>query len=279
MDVNGVLMQACDTKQEEAIATDFSGGPSDQKKSQEKIYSEKQLERLHRFRVPKHIAIIMDGNRRWAKRQGLPPMAGHLQGAETLAKIVRAASTLGIEVLTFYAFSTENWKRSPTEVKALMQLFNTLLVKKREQMLEEGVRFDVIGDVSKLPHALRKIVEETIEITKEGKQFNLVLALNYGGRDELRRAISAIVEDCLAKKLSKEKITEELIASYLDTARWEDPDLLIRTSGETRLSNFLLWQISYSEVCMKDVLWPDFSKEDLFETVLEYQKRERRKGQ
>ncbi|NGX27192.1 MAG: Ditrans,polycis-undecaprenyl-diphosphate synthase ((2E,6E)-farnesyl-diphosphate specific) [Chlamydiae bacterium] len=243
-----------------------------------RIYPEKNLLTLNRFCIPKHIAIIMDGNRRWAMLHGLLPMAGHFQGAETLLQIVRAASELGVEVLTVYAFSTENWKRTPEEVEALMKLFKTYIVKQENLMLEEGVRLDVIGDMSKLPHDVRKTLDDAIETTKGGERFNLVLALNYGGRDELKRAVSAIVEDCLSKKLSKEEITEELIASYLDTSRWKDPDLLIRTSGESRLSNFLLWQISYSEVYMTDVLWPDFSEKNLLEAILEYQKKNLRIG-
>jgi len=243
-----------------------------------KIYSEKRLLTLNSLHIPKHIAIIMDGNRRWASRRGLLPLAGHMRGADTLVQIVRAASELGVEVLTVYAFSTENWKRSPVEVEALMKLFKTFIAKQKDSMIKEGVRLDIIGDTFRLPADVKDSFDEVIEATKEGNKFNLVLALNYGGRDELKRAVSAIVEDCLSSKLSKDEINEELISSYLDTSKWQDPDLLIRTSGENRLSNFLLWQISYSEVFLTDVLWPDFSEQNLLEAILEYQKRELRIG-
>lgn len=243
-----------------------------------KIYSEKRLLTLNSLHIPKHIAIIMDGNRRWASRRGLLPLAGHMRGADTLVQIVRAASELGVEVLTVYAFSTENWKRSPVEVEALMKLFKTFIAKQKDSMIKEGVRLDIIGDTFRLPADVKDSFDEVIEATKEGNKFNLVLALNYGGRDELKRAVSAIVEDCLSNKLSKDEINEELISSYLDTSKWQDPDLLIRTSGENRLSNFLLWQISYSEVFLTDVLWPDFSEQNLLEAILEYQKRELRIG-
>ncbi|MDN3507165.1 MAG: isoprenyl transferase [Simkaniaceae bacterium] len=246
--------------------------------SPEKIYSEKRLHTLNPLRIPKHIAIIMDGNRRWAARRGLLPIAGHMRGAETLVQIVSAASELGVEVLTVYAFSTENWKRNPVEVEALMKLFKTFIAKQKDSMIKEGVRLDIIGDTTRLPADVKDSFDEVIQATKGGNKFNLVLALNYGGRDELKRAVSAIVDDCLSSKLSKDAINEELISSYLDTSKWQDPDLLIRTSGENRLSNFLLWQISYSEVFLTDVLWPDFSEQNLLEAILEYQKRELRIG-
>jgi len=244
----------------------------------DKIYSEKRLHTLNPLRIPKHIAIIMDGNRRWASRRGLLPIAGHMRGADTLVQTVRAASELGVEVLTVYAFSTENWKRNPIEVEALMKLFKTFIAKQKDSMVEEGVRLDIIGDTFRLPADVKDSFDEVIEATKGGKKFNLVLALNYGGRDELKRAVSAIVEDCLSSKLSKDEINEALISSYLDTSKWQDPDLLIRTSGENRLSNFLLWQISYSEVFLTEVLWPDFSEQNLLEAILEYQKRVLRIG-
>lgn len=246
--------------------------------AQEKIYSEKRLLTLNPLRIPKHIAIIMDGNRRWASRRGLLPIAGHMRGADTLVQIVRAASELGVEVFTVYAFSTENWKRNPVEVEALMKLFKTFIAKQKDSMIKEGVRLDIIGDTSRLPTDVKDSFDDVIQATKGGSKFNLVLALNYGGRDELKRAVSAIVDDCLSSKLSKDAINEELISSYLDTSKWQDPDLLIRTSGENRLSNFLLWQISYSEVFLTDVLWPDFSEQNLLEAILEYQKRELRIG-
>lgn len=228
--------------------------------------------------VPEHVAIIMDGNRRWAKKRGMPVSAGHLRGAETLTEIVRAASDYGVKVLTVYAFSTENWKRSAMEVKALMRLFKSYLNRQRNLMIEEGVRLNLIGDISRVPKDVAQVFEETVEATKGGTKLDLVIALNYGARDELKRAFGAMLEDCLAKKISKEELSEDLISSYLDTAKWKDPDLLIRTSGERRISNFLLWQISYAEVMVTDVLWPDFTRKDLLAAIHEYQKRELRLG-
>ena len=243
-----------------------------------KLFSEKELGQLNRFRFPQHVAIVMDGNRRWAKKHQLPPLAGHWQGAEALATIVRAAGELDIKTLTVYAFSTENWKRTPEEVASLLHLFITHLIGKKDLMIEEGVRLNVIGDITKFPNELKKTLEETLKATDHGKRLNLVIALNYGGRDELRRAIKAIAQDCVDKKLSQELITEEIISNYLDTAPWKDPDLLIRTSGENRVSNFLLWQISYSEIIVTDTLWPDFNEKDLLKAILEYQRRELRTG-
>ncbi|NGX37829.1 MAG: Isoprenyl transferase [Chlamydiae bacterium] len=247
-------------------------------KTETKLYSKEDLMRVNRFRFPSHVAIVMDGNRRFAKRRGLPAMTGHFRGAASLTRVVRGASELGIQVLTVYAFSTENWKRPPVEVNALMRLFKTYLLRQKKEMIEEGVRLNVIGDTSKLPKDVRRVLEDTLEATREGKQIDLVVAFNYGARDEIKRAVTAIVEDCLESKLSKDAITEEMISGYLDTARWKDPDLVIRTGGESRISNFLLWQISYSEVLMTNVLWPDFNEKDLLAAVLEYQTRETRIG-
>ncbi|NGX39670.1 MAG: Ditrans,polycis-undecaprenyl-diphosphate synthase ((2E,6E)-farnesyl-diphosphate specific) [Chlamydiae bacterium] len=249
-----------------------------EEKAPERLFTEEELAQVAGFRLPQHVAIIMDGNRRWAKQGGLPAMAGHWRGAENLTHIVRAARELGIKVLTVYAFSTENWNRPPLEIKALMRLFNTYLLRQKPYLIEEKVRLNVIGDLTKLSKDLRRTVDETVEATQKGDSFDLVIALNYGGRDELRRAIHSIVEDCTQGKVKKEAITEELIGEYLDTAQWKDPDLLIRTSGESRVSNFLLWQISYSEVLVTDVLWPDFCEKDLFRAVLEFQSREMRLG-
>lgn len=244
----------------------------------EKIYSESEISRVRGLPLPEHIAIIMDGNRRWAKKQGLPPVSGHWRGAEVLSHVIRAAGELGIKMLTVYAFSTENWRRSPLEIKALMRIFKAHLVRQRPVMRAEGVRLNVIGDVSKFPEDVQKALQETVEATKEGEKLDLIVALNYGGRDEMRRAIQHIIEDCTNQKIKKDELSEEVIASYLDTAKWKDPDLLIRPSGESRLSNFLLWQIAYSEVLLTKTYWPDFSEKDLLDAVLEYQKRELRLG-
>lgn len=234
---------------------------------------------LDRSRIPKHVAFIMDGNRRWAKNRGLPIHFGHYRGAETLDKIVKESADLGIEVVTVYAFSTENWNRSFEEVSGLMQLFKTYLRRKKKSMLKEGVRLKAIGDLSKFPPTIRRELFEVMELTKNCSKIQLVLALNYGSRDEITRAVKKIVEDVESGKIGKQEVTENLISGYLDTADVRDPELLIRTSGERRLSNFLLWQLSYTEVLSVDTLWPDFSKEDLVESIISYQKRERRFGE
>ena len=229
-------------------------------------------------RVPEHVAIIMDGNRRWAKRRGLSTLAGHWKGAETLTSTVRAAEKLGIKVLTVYAFSTENWMRPSEEVEALMYLFKSYLLGQRAQMISEGVRLEAIGDLKRLPEDVYKVLEETRALTAHCSNIQLVLALNYGGRDDIRRAALSIIDDCIQGKLTKQELSEEIFSSYLDTAKWKDPELLVRTSGQNRLSNFLLWQISYAEVYITEVLWPDFNEAELKKAIIEYQKRDRRLG-
>lgn len=228
--------------------------------------------------IPEHVAIIMDGNRRWAQKKGLVVQAGHWKGAENLTQIVEAASDLGIKTLTVYAFSTENWGRSEVEVESLLELFQVYLQRMRAKMVKLGVKIRSIGDLTPFPKEVIRELEITKEATKDCDRIQLVLALNYGGRDDLRRAITRIVDDVESGVLTREEISEDLLSSYLDTALIGDPQLLIRTSGEKRISNFLLWQISYAEVYLTDTLWPDFTKEDLAEAVLEYQKRARRLG-
>jgi undecaprenyl diphosphate synthase len=244
----------------------------------EAIYSADDLSLLDPAKIPRHVAIIMDGNRRWARRQGLPAMMGHWKGAETLTRIVRAASEIGIKVLTVYSFSTENWGRAKEEVDALMHLFKVYLQKQRVPMFKSGVRLDAIGDLKRLPPCVIEELELSRMYTSQCKKIDLVLALNYGGRDDIRRAFVAMMEDCERGKLAKEQVSEHLISQYLDTARWSDPELLIRTSGERRQSNFLLWQLCYSEFYQTDVLWPDFMPQDLLQAVREHQLRQRRLG-
>ena len=233
---------------------------------------------FHLEKVPHHVAIIMDGNRRWAQREGLPSIMGHWKGADTLTKIVRAAEKMGIKVLTVYAFSTENWSRPQEEIDALMHLFKTYLQSQREPMAQEGVRLSAIGDLSKMPADVVKEFEISKMHTEHCKKIDLVLAFNYGGRDDIRRAVVAMMGDLQEGKLSRESITEQTIGRYLDTAAWPDPEILIRTSGEMRQSNFLLWQLSYSEFYHTDVLWPDFDESELRKAVLEFQNRQRRLG-
>lgn len=239
---------------------------------------EQDVVKLDLQRVPRHIAIIMDGNRRWAKKKGLPAMVGHWHGAEALSNLVESAAVLGVKVLTVFSFSTENWNRKTDEVDSLMHLFRMYLLGQKERMIREGVRLSTIGDIRRFPSDLKEIIDEVKQATADGNRIDLVLAMNYGARDNIRRATQAIVEDCLSGRVQKEDISEALIARYLDTAPWGDPELLIRTSGEKRLSNFLLWEISYAEVYITDVLWPDFNEQELVKAILEFQKRERRVG-
>ena len=242
------------------------------------VYSAGQLSLIDLKKGPRHIAIIMDGNRRWAQQRKLPPMAGHWEGAEALIHVVRSAMQLGVKTLTVYSFSTENWERPRQEIHALMNIFELYLVKQREWMVREGVRLDAIGDLARLPLQVKNAFEETKMMTKNGDRINLVLALNYGARDEIRRAVVKILQKNEKQKIEIDQITEDFIGDNLDTKVWGDPDLLIRTSGELRLSNFLLWQISYTELYMTDILWPDFSSQSLYEAVLSFQQRSRRRG-
>jgi undecaprenyl diphosphate synthase len=228
--------------------------------------------------MPKHVAIIMDGNRRWAKQRFLPVAEGHRRGAEVLTKIIEIASNLGVRVLTVYAFSTENWSRSDLEVKILLDLLKFYLKRECKSMVRNGIRLESIGDLSPFPEDVKKTLSQTKEATMHGEKIRLVLALNYGGRDDLKRAMIGIAQDYREGKVLKEDLTESLIASRLDTAPFGDPDLLIRSSGEKRMSNFLLWQISYTEIFLTDVLWPDFEEKNFIEAVEEYQKRDRRLG-
>jgi len=241
-------------------------------------FSAKQLAMVHPTKMPNHVAIIMDGNRRWARQKGLPPMMGHWEGAETLYDIVRAATQLGVKTLTVFSFSTENKSREADEVESLMEIFELYLHKKRDSMIQEGVRLDAIGNLSELPQKVQDALVETKKATAHCDKINLVLALNYGGRDELRRAMGKLLDLYDQKQFKKEALTEEMISKQLDTFPFGDPDLLIRTSGEMRISNFLLWQISYSEIYKTDVLWPDFLPKHFLEAVIEYQVRDRRKG-
>ena len=242
------------------------------------IFTSFDLSLLDRSKVPKHVAVIMDGNRRWAKENNLPPVMGHWQGAEVLIDIVKAASELGIETVTAYSFSTENWNRSPEEVEALMQIMESYLREKKDLMVEEGICLGMIGDISKIPDPVQKAFFEAQKATSSGKKINLVLAINYGARDELRRAFGKILALHEKTPFPLEKLTEQLIAEHLDTKDWGDPDLMIRTSGERRISNFLLWQLSYTELSVLQKHWPDFTPHDLLNSIVEFQKRDRRLG-
>lgn len=235
------------------------------------IFTDEELKTIPK--VPHHIALIMDGNRRWAKERKRPLSLGHYRGAVALDRLVVAALEIGIKVVTAYSFSTENWKRSPSEVQVLMTLLDRFLLKKRGKMIKNGVRFETIGDLTALSASLQERIKETKAMTAGGKKLDLVLAINYGARDDICRAATKA-----AKALAGEMITEEEIAKYLDTAPWPDPELLVRSSGEMRLSNFLLWELCYSELYMTDVLWPDFSPAELLKAVRIYGERQRRWG-
>jgi undecaprenyl diphosphate synthase len=237
-----------------------------------------ELARLNPSRMPKHIAIIPDGNRRWAKKRLSSIQEGHREGADTLMEMVKAAKELGIEGITFYSFSTENWNRPPEEIWALMALFTTYLNEQCEEMVQSGIKLETIGDLSALPSYLIEAIQKTKFATRECNKINLILALNYGSRNEICRAFRAMIEDYDHQSLKKEDINEATISRYLDTHPWGDPDLLIRTSGELRVSNFLLWQISYSEIHVAPVLWPDFTPHHLIEAIVDFQGRQRRWG-
>lgn len=222
----------------------------------------------------KHIAIIMDGNRRWAKKHLLPSMMGHKKGVEALKKVTRACNDFGVKYLTLYAFSTENWNRKKEEVDFLMDLLATTLKNEIKELNENNVKMNFIGDLSRLNKNLQNILAESKEITKNNTGVLLSVAINYGSRDEITNAVKNIIKD----GLKEEEITQELISNYLYTSGIPDPDLLIRTSGEKRISNYLLWQIAYSEIYITEAFWPEFDKEHLAVAIEEFASRQRRWG-
>lgn len=228
--------------------------------------------------MPRHIAIIMDGNRRWAKAQGKPASFGHKEGAKTLEKIVRYANKIGLEYITVYAFSTENWKRTEEEVKALMMLLQSYLDDYSKRADTENIRVKILGDISALAPGMQKSIYNCMERTKNNTGVTFNIALNYGGRDEIVKAIKSIASKVKEGKLDIQDISEEMVSNNLYTKEEPDPDLLIRTSGEMRLSNFLPWQLVYSEFLFIDKNWPDFTEEDLDSAIMEYQKRTRKFG-
>lgn len=233
---------------------------------------------MQRLEVPDHIAIIMDGNGRWAKKKGLPRIKGHFEGSKSVRRIVEVCVDLNVKYLTLYAFSTENWKRRKSEVHALMRLLNRFLDSELKNMMKNNIRFRVIGDVSSFPPDLRKNIISVESRTKSNSGLTLVLALNYGSRQEIVRASREIAVECLKGDIQPQAIDEAVFQKHLYTDGIPDPDLLIRTSGEVRLSNFLLWQCSYTEFYFTGVLWPDFGKKELIEAITAYCNRERRYG-
>lgn len=228
--------------------------------------------------IPRHVAIILDGNGRWAKKRGMPRNYGHIQGAKNVEVICRAAHNIGIEYLTVYAFSTENWNRPKDEVDALMKLLDQYMKNCQKTAKKNNMRVRVIGDKSGLSERIQKDIAALEEATKEYDGLHFTIALNYGGRDELTRAVKKIAADVKNGELSLEEITEETIGAFLDTAGLPDPDLLIRTSYELRISNYLLWQLAYAEFYFTETPWPDFDEKELLKAVEEYGKRERRFG-
>lgn len=229
-------------------------------------------------KMPDHIACIMDGNGRWAHKRSLPRRAGHRAGADTVERCVDFCIDHGIPWLTLYAFSSENWNRPKAEVQALMLLLHEFLKKRLRDMQKKGVRLHAIGDISRLPKRTREMLERSIEQTAGNTTVNLVLALSYGSRAEITGAARKIAEKIAAGELQPEAVTEETFSRHLDTAGMPDPDLLIRTSGEMRISNFLLWQISYTEIYVTDTLWPDFMEQDMEAALKDYARRSRRFG-
>jgi undecaprenyl diphosphate synthase len=242
-----------------------------------RYFTEHELDVLRAGDIPRHIAVIPDGNRRWAQQQALGCHIGHQRGGQTLITIIQAAKELGIKVLSCYCFSTENWSRPQLEVHAFMWLFNNFLLEQCPLMVSSGIRVGAIGDTEQLPGYLQRTLAQVVKATAHCRDFDVVLALNYGSRNEICRAVRRLITDP-QQKLLPEQISEELLASYLDTAPWGDPDLLIRASGEHRLSNYLLWQLSYTEIYVSDVLWPDFTAAHLLEALLDFQTRQRRLG-
>lgn len=236
------------------------------------------IEQIDRDRLPQHVAIIMDGNGRWAKERGKDRSEGHREGVVSVRKVVEAATTLGLRYLTVYTFSTENWNRPEAEVHALMGLMVAAIHRETPDLMKNNVRLMAIGDLDRLPHEVRTTLDECLRQTSVNTGTTLVLALSYSSRWEILHAVKALTEEAACGQLRAEEVTEELFASRLTTRDIPDPDLLIRTGGEQRISNFLLWQLSYAELYFTDTYWPDFREEELYQAIRSYQQRERRFG-
>lgn len=237
-----------------------------------------QLEKIDKNNLPRHIAIIMDGNGRWAKEKGEDRLFGHFHGVESVRNIVEGCAELGIEYLTLYAFSTENWDRPEYEVIGLMELLVSTIHKEVESLDKNNIRLHVIGDMNMLPENAKNELNEALEITKKNTGLNLIMALSYSGRWELLTAVKSIAQEVKDGRLNIENIDQETLQKYLCTSDFPDPELMIRTSGEFRISNFLLYQLAYAELYFTNVRWPDFRKENLYDAIVDYQGRERRFG-
>ncbi len=236
------------------------------------------MEQIDQTKLPHHIAIIMDGNGRWAKKKLLNRISGHMRGVDAVREVVTACRELGIRVLTLYAFSMENWKRPKEEVAALMRLLREYLLKETDEMLRTNIRLRAIGRIEDLPLEVQETLRETAQRTEQCDGMILNLALSYGGRTEILHAVQGILSDFQQGKIKPEEVTLQRFSQYLWTQGLPDPDLLIRTSGELRISNFLLWQIAYTELYVTDTLWPDFDRKELLKAIADYQSRERRFG-
>lgn len=236
------------------------------------------LEKIDKNNLPKHVAIIMDGNGRWAKSRGEERTFGHKSGVTSVRNAISACDKVGIEYLTLYTFSTENWNRPSGEVNTLMSLLSETLLKEAEELFSKGIRLHVIGEIEKLPTLVREQLLNVVELTKENSKGNLVLALSYGSKREILNAVKEIAQEVKEGKISTEDIDEKLFENHLYTKDLPPVDLLIRTSGEVRISNFLLWQIAYAELQFLDIFWPDFQEEHLYQCIINYQNKERRFG-
>lgn len=234
--------------------------------------------KLNQNRIPKHIAIIMDGNGRWAGKHGKARVFGHQSGVDSVRSVVEGAGEIGVKHLTLYAFSTENWERPQFEVEALMELLVHAIENESESLMKNNVRLSAIGDLSKMPEKVKEKLDGSIKFLSKNTGLNLILALSYSSKWEIINAVKTIAAEAIEGKIKPEMINNEMFSNYLSTTGIPDPELLIRTSGEYRISNFLLWQIAYSELFFTEKLWPDFRKEDLFEAVFDFQNRERRFG-
>jgi undecaprenyl diphosphate synthase len=228
--------------------------------------------------LPVHVAVIMDGNGRWAKKRRLNRIQGHEKGSEAVRSILRACREIGIPYLTLYAFSTENWQRSKKEISALMGLLIKFLKSEQREMLENNIRLDAIGQIERLPQNVQDELQKAMRLTEKNSALHVYIALSYGGRAEIVRMVQALAKKCKAGQLQPETINEDIVAEHLYTGGIPDPDLLIRTGGEMRISNFLLWQVAYTELHITSTLWPDFSKEEFLQIIKDYQRRERRFG-
>jgi len=233
---------------------------------------------IDKEKIPNHIAVIMDGNGRWAQKKGAMRIFGHRNAMTAVREMIEGSAELGVKHITLYAFSTENWSRPQDEINALMQLLVNAIADEVGNMMESNIRLSMIGDMDSLPAACQANLQQAMASTRNNTGLQVILALSYSGKWEITQAVKSIVEKVVSKEIAKEDISQDLISSHLNTNGIPDPELLIRTSGELRISNFLLWQLAYTELYFTDVLWPDFRKEHLHEAILDYQKRERRFG-